>query len=1073
MHRSAFGAVRAGDTQRRNALAAIVAIATLVLAGCAGTALAGPVTEVNSLSNTTAAPGGTHTYIVTLINVGDEPTPDGDEDFVADDPRLLTVSLPDGVTATSGDGLQWDCSATDFSTSPSTVSCINTMVADPNTNRTSQTLLLETSIDPGVSGVQTATFDVTGGGAPPATTVDRTLFTPTLPPFGIDSFDGQMTANAAGSSLTQAGGHPYSYSTTILFNTLTNSIPRTGLTWPVEATKDVSVDLPPGLVGAPTATGDSLCTLAQLSNSAQTVPQPLCAPGSQVGVAKIFTANGLLITDLLPVFNMVPPPGVPARFGFNIQGTVTVLDASLRNGSDYGLTVNVRNLPEFAIAGTTLTFWGVPADPSHDAQRSCPGQSAPDVGGPSCTTEVTPKAFLRAPTACTANPLTTTLSIDSWANPGVFKTASYTSHAPPGYPFPPGPGVGIDGCVDVPFNPTFTAAPLPSAAAGKPAAFAFDLNVPQSEDPRRVATGDLKKAVITLPAGLRVSPSSANGLGACSAAQINLNADGDAACPSTSKIGTVTVDTPLLSDPLSGSVYLAKPHDNPFDSLLSLYIVARGPGVVVKLPGWVQADPDTGRLSTTFDNNPQLPFSRLHVEFKGGSRAPLVAPPHCGSYATHAVLTSWSGTTVVSDSSFDVSADGKGSPCGAPRFAPKLSAGATSTAAGAHTSFTVRLQRDDEDQELRALSVKPPLGLIAKVAGVPLCPEAKATAGTCDASSLIGSVLTGAGAGENPFYLPGRVYLTGPYKGGPFGLSIVVPAIAGPFDLGTVVVRASIQVDRHTAQLRVVSDTLPRILEGIPLQLRDLRVTIDRAKFMVNPTDCRQKAVVARVTSTGGMTAQASDRFQVGGCAKMRFKPRMRLVVGAKGRTHAGTSTPFTAILRQPARAANLKSVVVSLPSSLNARLEVVNAACTQQEFAAGDCEDARAGTAVAATPLLNAPLRGGVYFVKDGNKPVGSLPNLVVALRGQVDVDLVGKITIPGGRRLATRFGAIPDVPISSFKLTLVSGSRGPLGVAENLCSVSSGRAKALVIMHGQNGTVRRTQQALKVRGCAGKGRR
>jgi hypothetical protein len=1053
---------------RRGAMLAFLA-AVLLLAVSAAVAVADPVNEIDVISNTTAAPGSTHVYYVNVLNVGDQPNADADADGVADDPRVLTVTLPPGVTATGASGFRWDCSATDFSTSPSVVSCTNTSVLIPTKKRSTH-LNVTTSVDPNaVTGPATATFDMTGGNAVPVSTVDETSITSQTPPFGIDSFDGQVASDAAGDVLTQAGGHPYSISTQIFFNTFTNPVELTGDTWPVAQPKDLLVDLPPGFVGSATATGESLCTLAQLSNASGLEALPLCPPGSQVGLATIFTANGLLLDDTIPVFNMVAPPNAPARFGFDASGSVVTLDASLRSGGDYGLTVGVHDIPEaLALAGTRLTFWGVPADPSHDGLRACPGQLSPGTGGPTCTTEVPRRAFLRNPTSCTAPGvgLTTSLRADSWADPGDFASASFVSHLAPNLPFPHGAEQGTTGCADVPFEPTFSAGPSPSGAAGAPSGFAFDLNVPQNDDPDQIATGDLKKAVVTLPVGLRVSPSSANGLGACSPAQINLNSAADSACPGSSKLGTVTIDTPLLKDPLTGSVYLATPHDNPSGSLIALYIVVRGPGLVVKLPGSVAADPVTGQLKATFDNNPQLPFSHLHLEFLGGPRAALVDPPQCGSYPTDAVLDSWSGATVTSDSSFDVSKDGNGTPCGPARFAPTLSAGVDSVKAGQHTSFTLRLARDDADQEFKALTVTTPKGLLAKVAGVPLCPAANAAAGTCSEASRVGSVLTGAGAGTDPFYLPGRVYLTGPYKGGPYGLSIVVPAVAGPFDLGTVVVRTAIQVDRHTAQLHVISDPLPTILQGIPLQIRDVRVTIDRSRFMLNPTSCVEKHVTSQVSSTGGKTANPSDRFQVGGCSKLRLAPKLTLTVGSKGHTHLHASAPLTAKLTQTPGQSNLASVRVSLPATINALLSVVNNACTRAAFDAGRCgAKARTGSAVAVTPLLSKPLRGSVYFVKTAKK--GALPDLIVALRGQVNVDLVGKVTIPGGIRLSTTFNTIPDVPIKSFALRLVAGKNGVVGAAANLCSASAKQAKANVSFRGQNGAVINRSQSLQVRGC------
>jgi len=1055
---------------------AVAAVLVSALALGATAATAGPVLDVQSMANTTAPPGGILDYLLTVSNIGDQAT-DGS-------PLTLQATLPAGLTATGASAYpsksNWDCSSTPFPSS--TVTCTYSNDGQNNFNGVqdphdpgsrSSAVTIAASVDPRASGTLTSSFTVSGGGAPPASTVDPTRITPVTPGFGVDAFDAQVSSDPAGDPFTQAGGHPYSATTSILFNTITNANPLLGESWSAEPVRDITVNLPPGFVANPTATGDVKCTAVQLASGGVDA-QTLCPPGSQVGVTTVFTAGPKVLGDPLPVYNLVPPAGVPAEFGFNVLGTVVTLDGALRSDGDYGLSADVNNIPEgLAIAGTTLTLWGVPSDPSHDVERSCPGQVPVWHGGPSCTTDVPARPFLRNPTSCTRTGvgLETTLSVDSWFHPGTFQTASTISHNPPAFPSPPsdwGAQQGATGCGLVPFAPTLSGSP-DVAAAGMPSAFSVDLTLPQSDDPDAVGTSDLKSAVVTLPPGLRASPSIAGGLQGCSQAQINLRSDADAACPGASKIGTVTIDTPLLDNPLTGSIYLASPHDNPFGSLLAFYLVVRGPGVIVKLPAEVKPDPVTGQLTTELDNQPQLPFSNVHLAFKGGPRSPLSVPPTCGTYTTDAFLTGWArpDQPVESKSSFTVSGDGYGGPCSAPTFAPKLSAGGSSTTAGKHTSIQVELSRADTDQELSGLTVTTPKGLLAKIAGVPLCGSAQAAAGTCPVRTLVGSVLTGAGAGPDPFYLPGKVYLTGPYKGAPYGLSIVVPAIAGPFNLGTVIVRAQAQVDRHTAQLHVVSDPLPTILQGIPLQIRDVRVNIDRPNFGLNPTDCEQKEVSALVTSTQHKTVRITDRFQVGGCNKLKLTPKLVLGVGAKGHDHLHASTPFTTTLTQTPGQANLKSVFVSLPSTLNARLGVVGNACTEAQYEAGHCGKAHAGSAVAVTPLLSKPLRGSVYFVKiPGAKP-GALPHLVVALRGQVSFDLIGKITIPGGIRLATNFDAIPDVPIKSFKLSLVSGAKGPLGVANNLCLAKNKKAAATVKMTGQNGIVISRSQRLVVHGC------
>jgi hypothetical protein len=395
-----------------------------------------------------------------------------------------------------------------------------------------------------------------------------------------------------------------------------------------------------------------------------------------------------------------------------------------------------------------------------------------------------------------------------------------------------------------------------------------------------------------------------------------------------------------------------------------------------------------------------------------------------------------------------------------------LEAGTENPVAGAFSTFHLRLVREDEDEELRSLTLTSPTGLTAKLKGVPLCGLDAAGRGTCGEGSRIGSVTVGAGAGPNPLFIEtGRVYLTEGYRGGDFGLSIVVPAVAGPFDLGNVIVRSAIHVDPTTAALRVVSDPLPTVLQGIPLQTRDIRVAIDRARFFRNPTSCLERTIRANVISTTGLTANPTYRFEVGECAQLGLRPRMRLTVGARGRTGRGDSVPFSTRLTRGPGQANLKSVGVVLPKVLSAQLAVVNDACTIAQYHAGDCERARTGTAIVHTPLLDEPLQGGAYFVRRASGR--GLPNLVIALRGQVDFDLTGTVIIPETNQLSTFFRAAPDVPFTSFALNLVAGRNGALAATTNLCTQRARNAKATIRYQAQNGRELTVKQKLRTRGC------
>ena len=852
-----------GPHRRARTLAAVTGLACLLMLTAAGAASAAPAWTINSLANTTVAPGATLDYLVETSNVGDVST-DGSQ-------ITVTATLPAGTTAVAASltngatGPTFPCFDGRDGTSPvagaSSVVCLNNQVIAKRGPDAFQKLRLTVrAADPLTLGMMlTTAFSVSGGGAPAgASAVDPTRVAASPPGFGLDAFDG-LFADSSGDALAQAGGHPVDATVSLDFNTITNSTPVLGSLWPVEPVKDVLTDLPAGLVGNPTVADQ--CTLTQLANNNGTFdPQPLCPPTSQVGTTIVrLKGQGLGAgrdeLGPLPVFNLVPPPGVPAAFAFNVEGIIIVLDGTVRTGGDpradggYGISVDAKNLPEaLAIIGTTVTFWGVPSDPSHDGDRMCPGNEPPYNGGPTCTSGAAPRAFLRMPTSCTASANTgfeATANVDSWVHPGAFQSASWFSHDPPGYPSAPqdqGPQVGITGCDRVPFDPTFTAQPSP-AQAGGPVGFSFDLALPQTDDPSVTAESDLRSATVTLPAGVRVNPSSADGLQGCSPAQIALGSSSEPACPEASKMGTVTIDTPLLRDEVTGGIYLATPFDNPSHSLIALYLTASADGVVLKIPGTGTLNPTTGQITTSFDNNPQLPFSRLHLELFGGPRAALALPDQCGTYTGQAVLIGWNNRTVVSNPSFTVSQNADGQPCPS-AFSPGLSAGTASNRAGSSSSLLLRVTRGDGDQELNMLTVDLPGGLTGRIANVPLCADAQAAAGTCSEVSRIGDVTVGAGAGSNPFFITtGRVYLTGPYKGAPFGASIVVPAVAGPFDLGNVVVRSSLSVDKHTANVRIVSDPLPTILQGIPLDVRDVRVNVDRPGFFLNPTSCAKKTI--------------------------------------------------------------------------------------------------------------------------------------------------------------------------------------------------------------------------------------
>jgi len=1075
---------RAKKNSTRFGFLALICTTALLMA-TATSAYAAQGWRLDSLADSSVAPGGTFEYLVQATNTSATATDGSEIDLTGTLPAGLTIAsatlyvdpkddnIIQPVTGEcyAGDGVSPVVGQGDFK-------CTST-TAVPSTFY--QLLRLTVTADPAASGTLTASFAVSGGGLSAATTVDPTRIESGTPRFGIDAVDGQPS-DLNGNLVTQAGAHPALDSLSLDFNTYTNPVPLAGTAWPVQPVRDVNVDLPPGLVGDPA--GVPTCSATQLLGRGKINSETRCPPSSQVGTVLVRTNNTPLSQPIFgpfPVFNLEPPADAPARLGFNVGGTMVILDASVRSGSDYGVTLHSREISEaIPIAGTTFTLWGAPADSAHTPERACYDSSPPGLAGPSCPSGDASTAFIRSPTSCTAPGvgLLTVVSADSWFSPGVFSTASFRTHQPPAYPAAPadrGPERGTSGCDRVPFDPTLEGQPV-EHTPNTPSGFAFDLSLPQSNDPGQIAEADLKKAVVTLPAGVRVNPSAADGLQACTSAQVHLHDEQSPSCPDAAKIGSVTVKTPLLKDPLKGAVYLAAPHDNPFGTLLSIYLVAEGSGVVIKLAGRVDADPATGQLTATFDDNPQLPFEDLHLSFDGGPRAQLVTPPHCGTYTTHGVFSGWNGAVSTSDSSFTIDQG-----CVAPGFDPALAAGARSSIAGATSPFSLRITRSDSEQELSGLTVKLPPGLSGYLKGIPYCPDAaldavsgdegtgaaQASTPSCPAASLVGTSTVGAGAGSNPIYVQtGRAYLAGPYRGAPLSLAIVTPAVAGPFDLGNVVVRSALRVDPETARITAVSDPLPTILHGIPLQLRDVRVSLDREHFTLNPTDCDPLQIGSVVTSTEGATATPSQRFQVGDCGSLGFGPSLALRLS--GPTRRGGNPALRATLRMPAGdQANVAKVQVSLPRSEFVAQDHLADVCTRVQYAAdgggGAGCPARSvyGHARAWSPLLDRPLEGPVYLRSNGgDRP---LPDLVASLDGQVHIDAVGYVGSnkkTGGLR--TTFATVPDAPVGKIVLTMPAGKHSLLENSTNICS---GNHPAIIRMRAHDDALAAAKTPLQVK--------
>jgi hypothetical protein len=640
----------------------------------------------------------------------------------------------------------------------------------------------------------------------------------------------------------------------------------------------------------------------------------------------------------------------------------------------------------------------------------------------------------------------------------------------------------IEGCEKLHFSPKLTVEPE-TEAADSPTGLGIDLQIPQEESVTGLAEADLKDAVVTLPAGMAVSPSAANGRGACTAEEIGMSNANKPSCPNASKVGTVKIVTPLLEQPLEGAVYLAEPYENPFGSsehpggsLLALYVVAEGSGAVVKLAGNVEADPTTGQLTTRFEGSaplnglPQLPFSDLKMDFFGGPRAPLVTPPTCGAYEIKSSLTPWSGTAPLTPSEpFSITSGPSGSPCPTGQFAPSFTAGTVNNQAAGYTPFTMTLARQDGEQRLSGVQVQMPPGLLGVLKNVTQCPEPQASKGECSATSQIGHVTVGAGPGPDQMFLPeaGKpedpVYLTGPYDGAPFGLSIVVPAEAGPYNLGTVITRARININPYTSQITVTSDPLPTILQGIPLDVRTINVTIDKpSRFMFNPTNCAPLTIGGTITSTSGTTASVSSPFEAANCGLLPFKPKFTVATSAKTSKLDGASLQVTVL--SGAGQANIAKVAVELPKKLPSRLATLHKACLATVFEANPAScptESVVGTASAATPLLAHPLAGPAYIVSHGS---AAFPDLEIVLQGEgIVLDLDGQTDIKKGITHST-FNAVPDAPVSTFELTLPQGPHSILAANGSLCSKT---LKMPTTITGQNGAQIKQTTKIAVTGC------
>ena len=1070
--------------------------------------LAGGVLLVSLVVGASPAFAGTPVWWTTSYTVPSELPPGGNGQIVIDVSNLgnadmngtftLVDRLPAGVKITSIVRGLAPCVAT-MAEGAEVLTCEGGSGLKSYEEREME---INVSVAQGAS-VSTNVVNVSGAGAASASNSEQVEFGSAPASFGVDKLE-QLALNEDGTPDTQAGSHPFQYVTTLQLNEQLTVSKGVVKDVPVRAPalpKDLHFDLPPGLIGNPTIVPQ--CTMKQFESFIPTsLTVNLCPVNTVIGIADVkleehgvpFLGAPLFNPD--PVFNLEPRAGEPARFGFEVAGIPVILDTSIRSGADYGVVVSVNDInTQIELGGSQVAFWGTPSSSSHDQERgyacildgfwneyyegalgSCPVSLKGGAPAP---------PFLTLPTSCTG-PLQSSVEADSWVKQGEFQTGGYTWHDSSG-------PLGLDGCNRLPFEPSMSVTP-DARAGSSPTGITVDEHVPQEAtlDPGGLAESDVKGLSVTLPEGVALNPSAADGLQACSVGQIGLGSGEAPGCPESSKVATVKVKTPLLPNPLEGAAYLAAQDANPFGSLVALYIYAEDPtsGVRIKAAGEVLENPVTGQLTAHFERDPffegqssqflpQLPFEDVVLHFFGGERAPLGTPSKCGAYTTTGTFTPWSdGPDSQSSSTFDVTSGPNGGPCNDPLpFAPSLTAGVTSNQAGGFSPFTMTMSREDGNQNLKAIELHMPPGLLATLTGVPLCGEVQADAGTCPAASLIGETTVGVGLGGHPYAVKGgRVYLTGPYKGAPFGLSIVNPAKAGPFDLGQVIVRAKLELNRTTAAVTVTSDAtgpyaIPPIIDGIPLEIQHVNVTINRpGGFTFNPTDCNPMKITGTLDSTEETTQSLSVPFQVTNCATLKFEQKFSVSTAAKTSRTNGAS--LTVKLTRPSgpttEQTNFAQVKVDLPRQLPSRLTTLQKACTAATFEANPagCPAASiVGHVKVVTPLLPVPLEGPAYFVSHGGE---AFPTLIFVLQGYgVRLDVVSTTFISKGGVTSATLKTVPDAPFTSFELTLPEGPFSALGANANLCKVKGGLRMPTSFV-AQNGMAIHQTTKIAVKGCS-----
>ena len=942
-------------------------------------------------------------------------------------------------------------------------------------------ILIPLAVSPSTGPVVSNRVSVSGGGAPSKSGTSAASVGSTLPNFGFLPEDGLRARafDANGSAPRVAGSHPFMAEVAGEFTTVTGAGGKGEVS--TEGLRNLKFELPQGLVVNPSA-APVRCTAAGIASASDEHenPESGCPVDSQVGVVYIELARVSRIIPS-PLYSIVPPPGYPAELAFTYQGIVAHVLGGL--GGDFHLTAESTDLlGKYPILGADAYLWGVPSDPSHDSLREGTGCTS----GAGCAMKTpSPVPFLTMPSSCTEATNLKGTAI-SWLESKDEEEQALADLD--------GEPIHLTDCGSLAFEPSFEAKPT-TEVGEHPSGLNVHIHQAQNESLEGRGTAPLKDVTVTLPEGMSLNPAAANGLASCTEEQmgyapeegkIRFSVDPQS-CPDAAKVGTIEAKSPLLEETLPGSVYVAQPFRNPFGSLLAVYLAieSKKSGIVAKLAGKVEPDPRTGQLTAIFTENPELPIEDIRVHFFEGENATLTTPLSCGTKTTDATMTPWStpeGADVHLADSFGISNSCSGSEAAAPKT-NSFTAGTVSPLSGAYSPFVLRISRPDGSQHITGVETTLPGGLIGKLAGVSYCPESgiaqaksreEAEKGkleqqspSCPSSSEVGTVNVTAGSGSNPIPVSGHAYLAGPYKGAPLSLVAIVPAVAGPFDLGTVVDRVALNVGEYDARIHAVADPLPTIREGIPVDVRSIELKLDRPSFTLNPTSCEAMAIEGQLTTQPGQTAALNNRFQVGECGRLGFKPSLK--ISLKGATKRSGHPALKAVLTYPKKGeyANIARAQVSLPHSEFLDQGSIGKACTKPVLAAHACP-ARSiyGKVKAWTPLLDKPLEGPVFLVGGyGYK----LPAMVAELNGQIRVLLVGKVDTDKQDGIRNTFEAVPDAPVEKFILELKGGKKyGLLENSENICKK---KQLAGASFKAQNGRLKTF--SVKIANSCGKGKK